>query len=205
MFELLLATHNAKKLAELRRIVEAAALGVRVVGLVDVTGYSEPEEPEPTFEGNALIKARAAASATGLAALADDSGLEVDALGGMPGVRSARWAGPGASDADNLELLLRQVSDVADDRRTARFVCAMALVVPGGHEHVVRATLEGRLARDQRGGHGFGYDPAFVSFGLARTTAELAPAEKDAISHRGQAVRAMVEHLRTLSETGSNA
>ena len=205
MFELLLATHNAKKLAELRRIVEAAALGVRVVGLVDVTGYSEPEEPEPTFEGNALIKARAAASATGLAALADDSGLEVDALGGMPGVRSARWAGPGASDADKLELLLRQVSDVADDRRTARFVCAMALVVPGGHEHVVRATLEGRLARDQRGGHGFGYDPAFVPFGLARTTAELAPAEKDAISHRGQAVRAMVEHLRTLSETGSNA
>ena len=205
MFELLLATHNAKKLAELRRIVEAAALGVRVVGLVDVTGYSEPEEPEPTFEGNALIKARAAASATGLAALADDSGLEVDALGGMPGVRSARWAGPGASDADNLELLLRQVSDVADDRRTARFVCAMALVVPGGHEHVVRATLEGRLARDQRGGHGFGYDSAFVPFGLDRTTAELAPAEKDAISHRGQAVRAMVEHLRTLSETGSNA
>lgn len=205
MFELLLATHNAKKLAELRRIVEAAALGVRVVGLVDVTGYSEPEEPEPTFEGNALIKARAAASATGLAALADDSGLEVDALGGMPGVRSARWAGPGASDADKLELLLRQVSDVADDRRTARFVCAMALVVPGGHEHVVRATLEGRLARDQRGGHGFGYDPAFVPFGLDRTTAELAPAEKDAISHRGQAVRAMVEHLRTLSETGSNA
>lgn len=193
--EVVLATHNAKKLVELRRIVDATGLVVRVRGLSEVAPYPEPAETERTFEGNALLKARAAASATGLPALADDSGIEVDVLNGMPGVRSARWAGPGASDADNLELLLRQVSDVADADRTARFVCAMAFVHPDGTEHVLRRTMPGRLVRAASGTNGFGYDPAFVTQGHTRTNAELTAAEKDAVSHRGQAVRAMVAHL----------
>lgn len=192
---LVLATHNAKKLRELRRIAESAGLGVRIVGLGDVASYPEPAETERTFEGNALIKARAAASATGLPALADDSGIEVDVLNLMPGVRSARWAGPGASDAENLDLLLRQVDDVPDAERTARFVCAMALVLPDGTEHVLRATMEGRLGREKRGENGFGYDPAFVAEGHEQTNGELTPDAKDAFSHRGKAVRAMLAHL----------
>ncbi len=197
---LVLATRNPHKLAELRRIAAAAGLGVRVLGLDEVDPYPEPDETERTFAGNALLKARAAASATGRPALADDSGIEVDVLNGMPGVRSARWAGPGASDADNLGLLLRQVADVPDAARAARFVCAMALALPDGTEHVAFGVLDGTLSREPRGGHGFGYDPAFVPVGHDRTTAELAPAEKDAISHRGQAVRAMVALIAALGE-----
>lgn len=193
-----LATHNAGKLAELRRLATGA--GLRVLGLDELPPYPEPAETEATFEGNALLKARAACAATGLPALADDSGLAVDALNGMPGVRSARWAGVGASDAQNLDLLLRQVADVPDAARTARFVCAMALVLPEGTEHVVVRQMPGRLGREPRGHHGFGYDPAFVAEGHHRTNAELTPDEKDAISHRGQAVRAMVEHLRLLTK-----
>ena len=193
-----LATHNRSKLAELRRLAETA--GLRVLGLDDVASYPEPAETERTFEGNALIKARAALAATGLPALADDSGIAVDALNGMPGVRSARWAGPGASDADNLDLLLRQVDDLPDAARTARFVCAMALALPDGSEHVVVRDMPGRLGREKRGENGFGYDPAFLPDGLARTSGELSPDEKDAISHRGKAVRAMVDHLRVLNE-----
>lgn len=196
MQRVVLATHNHKKLVELRRIVEASGLAVEVVGLDDVASYPEPAETERSFEGNALIKARVAASATGLPALADDSGIEVDVLNRMPGVRSARWAGGHGDDAENLALLLRQVDDVPDAERTARFVCAMALVLPTGAEHVERATMEGRLAREARGTNGFGYDPAFLPDGHTRTTAELDPDAKDAISHRGKAVRAMVEHLR---------
>jgi len=198
-----LATRNPKKLAELRRILDEAGPGVTVLGLDEVPAYPEPAETERTFEGNALIKARAAAERTGHAALADDSGIEVDALNGMPGVRSARWAGPGASDAENLALLLRQVDDVPAPERTARFVCAMALVIPAQEacdevEYVVRATLEGRLGREARGTHGFGYDPAFVADGHTRTNGELDPAEKDAISHRGQAVRRMAAIIADL-------
>ena len=192
---LVLATHNAKKLRELRRIAEAGGLGVRIAGLDERASYPEPAETEWTFEGNALIKARAAASATGLPALADDSGIEVDVLNQMPGVRSARWAGPGASDEDNLDLLLRQIDDVPDAERTARFVCAMAFVTPEGTEHVLRATMEGRLGRDKRGDNGFGYDPAFVPDGHSVTSGELSPDAKDAISHRGKAVRAMLAHI----------
>lgn len=193
-----LATHNAKKLAELRRI--AGAAGLRVLGLDDVASYPEPAETEGTFEGNALIKARAARDATGLPALADDSGIALDALNGMPGVRSARWAGPGASDAENLDLLLRQVDDLPDAARTARFVCAMALVLPDGTEHVVVRDMPGSLGREKRGDQGFGYDPAFVAHGHTRTNGELAPDEKDAISHRGKAVRAVVELIGRLNE-----
>ena len=193
-----LATHNAKKLAELRRVLAATGLDLEVLGLDHVGRYPEPAETELTFEGNALLKARACVEATGLPALADDSGLEVDVLNGMPGVRSARWAGPRASDAENLALLLRQVDDVPEEARTARFVCAMALVLPDGHEHVLVRTMPGRLARTASGTEGFGYDPGFIAQGHAVTNGELTPEEKDAISHRGQAVRAMARHLECL-------
>jgi len=192
-----LATRNAQKLAELRRIVAAEAPDVQVLGLVDVAAYPEPAETERTFEGNALLKARACVSATGLAALADDSGLAVDALNQMPGVRSARWAGPGASDQENNALLLRQLADVPASDRTARFVCAMALVLPDGTEHVRVGEMRGRIGVSPAGDNGFGYDPLFVADGYAMTNGELEPSAKDAISHRGRAVRAMLPVLLT--------
>lgn len=193
--QVVLATHNAKKLAELRRIVVEAAPDVEVLGLADVTGYPEPAETERTFEGNALLKARACVAATRLPALADDSGLAVDVLNGMPGVRSARWAGPDSSDEDNNELLLRQLTDVSYKDRTARFVCAMALVLPDGTEHVRLGEMSGRLAGGPVGDNGFGYDPLFVAAGNTVTNGELDAAAKDAISHRGKAVRAIVPVL----------
>ena len=204
--EVVLATHNAKKLAELRRLVAAAGLEVVVLGLSDLPAYDEPAETETTFEGNALIKARAAVARTGRVALADDSGIAVDRLNGMPGVRSARWAGSGASDADNNELLLRQLDDVPDPDRTARFVCAMALVTPDGREVVRHGLVEGRLLRAPRGENGFGYDPLFVPDGYQQTTAELDPAAKDAISHRGRAVRAILLDLQSwlADQTGAD-
>lgn len=195
---LLIASGNEKKVVELRRLVEQAGLSLEVVGLGDVTPYEEPVESGDTFEANALIKARAGAAVTGLPTLADDSGIEVDVLNRMPGVRSARWAGPGASDTDNLELLLRQISDVEPARRRGRFVCAMALVRPDGTEEVLRRTMEGVLVDAPRGTNGFGYDPIFVTDGHDVTNAELAPDEKDAVSHRGQAVRAMLPVLARL-------
>ncbi|MFM8238879.1 MAG: RdgB/HAM1 family non-canonical purine NTP pyrophosphatase, partial [Actinomycetota bacterium] len=146
-----------------------------------------------SFAGNALLKARAIAEFTGLPAIADDSGLCVDALNGMPGIYSARWSGQHGDDSANLELVLGQVADVIDSRRGAQFVCAAAWVVPGISEHVVEGVLEGSLARAPRGGNGFGYDPIFVPAGYALTTAELRPEEKDAISHRGQAFRALAQ------------
>lgn len=194
--EIVLATHNAKKLAELRRLVAAAGLEVAVLGLGDLPAYDEPAETETTFEGNALIKARAAVAHTGRAALADDSGIAVDRLNGMPGVRSARWAGGGAPDADNNELLLRQLDDVPDPHRTARFVCAMALVTHDGREIVRHGVVDGHLLTAPRGDNGFGYDPLFVPDGYRQTTAELDPAAKDAISHRGRAVRSILVDLR---------
>ncbi|MDO5534542.1 MAG: RdgB/HAM1 family non-canonical purine NTP pyrophosphatase [Propionibacteriaceae bacterium] len=199
MTTVVLATHNHKKLAELRRIADAAGTGLTVVGLDEVGTYPEPAETEPTFEGNALIKARAAAAATGMAALADDSGLEVDALNQMPGVRTARWAGPTASDEENRRLVLAQVDDVPDPQRTARFVCAVALVLPDGTEDVLRETMEGRLAHAEFGSNGFGYDPIFIADGNQITNANLSPEQKDAISHRGKAVRAMVARIAELN------
>ena len=192
-----LATRNAQKLAELRRIVAAEAPDVQVLGLVDVTAYPEPAETERTFEGNALLKARACVSATGLAALADDSGLAVDVLNQMPGVRSARWAGSGASDQENNALLLRQMADVPAAERTARFVCAMALVLPDGTEHVRVGEMRGWIGVSPAGDNGFGYDPLFVADGYAMTNGELEPSAKDAISHRGRAVRAILPVLLT--------
>jgi XTP/dITP diphosphohydrolase len=192
-----LATRNAQKLAELRRIVAAEAPDVQVLGLAEVASYPEPAETERTFEGNALLKARACVAATGLPALADDSGLAVDLLNQMPGVRSARWAGPGASDQENNALLLRQLADVPAAERTARFVCAMALVLPDGTEHVRLGEMRGRLAVSPAGHNGFGYDPLFVADGNAMTNGELEPSVKDAISHRGRAVRAILPVLLT--------
>lgn len=198
-----LATNNAKKLVELRRLLAEAGAGVTVLGLGDLPRYPEPAETERTFVGNALLKARACVAATGLPALADDSGLAVDVLNGMPGVRSARWSGPDATDASNNTLLLAQLDDVAPEDRTAHFEAAVALVLPDGRERTTTGRMDGRLLRAPVGENGFGYDPLFVPTGHRASTAELAPAEKDRISHRGQAVRAMVPVLVEVLADGS--
>jgi XTP/dITP diphosphohydrolase len=195
--KLLLATGNAKKLAELQRILDAA-LGmhrIELIGLADLPDYPEVPETGLSFGENALIKARAGVARTGLPTVADDSGLAVDALNGMPGVFSARWSGRRDGDRDqaNLDLLLDQISDVPDEHRGAAFVCAAALVLPGGREHLVEGRQKGRLLWSARGGGGFGYDPIFLGEGQGRTNAELDPKEKDAISHRGKALRALAK------------
>ncbi|WP_297741892.1 RdgB/HAM1 family non-canonical purine NTP pyrophosphatase [uncultured Tessaracoccus sp.] len=190
-----LATNNPKKLVELRRVVEQAGIDLEVLSLADVEPYPEPEETERTFEGNALIKARAAAERSGLAAVADDSGLEVDELNGMPGVRSSRWAGPMCDDDENNELLLAQLHGVPAERRTARFCCALALVSPDGQQRIWHGTMEGRIGEAPVGDNGFGYDPLFIPDGEERSSGEMSPEEKDAISHRGEAVRAFVSWL----------
>ncbi len=191
---LVLATHNAHKLGELRAILVPALPGLdpaSVVGARDV-GAPEPVEDGVTFAENALIKARALARHTGLPAVADDSGLAVDVLGGAPGIFSARWSGRHGDDRANLDLLLAQLSDIAPEHRGARFVCAAALVTPQGVEHVELGYLTGTLAPAPRGEHGFGYDPVLVPDGDTRTCAELAPEEKNRISHRGQAFCALL-------------
>ncbi|HJE51378.1 MAG TPA: RdgB/HAM1 family non-canonical purine NTP pyrophosphatase [Tessaracoccus flavescens] len=197
--QVVLATNNPKKLAELRRILNSAGLPVEVLGLRDVATYPEPEETERTFEGNAFLKATAACRATGLVAVADDSGLEVEELNDMPGVRSARWAGPACDDEDNNQLLLAQLDGVPAERRKARFVCALAMVTPEGDRKVWHGRMPGRIAETCEGEGGFGYDPIFVPAGLPVTSAELTAEEKDSISHRGIAVRAFVAFLKELS------
>jgi XTP/dITP diphosphohydrolase len=180
---LVLASHNAHKLDELRRILDASLRGIELVG------YDGPEPIEDglSFEENALIKARAAAEHTGLPAIADDSGITVNVLGGMPGIFSARWAGPARDDRANLELLLHQLSDLADAHRAAAFVCAAALVLPGGDEYTTRGIWPGTLLRSPRGEHGFGYDPIFQPEHHERSAAELSSEEKNAQSHRTRA------------------
>ena len=189
--KLLLATRNAGKLAELQRLLAEAVPGVEVVGLRDVDEYPEAPETGTTFAENALLKAREAVRNTGLPSVADDSGITVDALNGMPGILSARWSGRHGDDDANTALLLAQLADVPDERRGAAFVCAAALVTPDGREQVVEGRLDGVLTRAPRGSNGFGYDPVFQPDGETRTTAEMDPAEKDAISHRGRAFRAL--------------
>ena len=199
-----LASRNAKKLEEMRRILDEHLPGIRVVGLDDVPAYDEPVEDEPTFTGNALIKARAGAAATGLPTLADDSGLCVDALNGMPGVLSARWSGPPLSnkegaDLRNNQLLLAQLADVPDERRGAHFVCVVACVLPGGSELAVEGRMHGRVVRELRGSGGFGYDVLFEADDHPGvTTAELSIADKDAISHRGRALREIAPQVAAL-------
>ncbi len=194
MTRILLASRNAGKLAELRRILGPALPDVEIVGLGDVPSYPEVPESGATFADNALIKAREGFRRTGLASVADDSGLAIDAMNGMPGILSARWAG-GHDDLANLRLVLAQVADVPDERLVAAFVCAAAYVGPAG-EIVADGRLSGRLVREPRGANGFGYDPIFVADGQTRTSAELTVAEKDAISHRGQALRLLAQRLR---------
>ncbi len=193
MAEVFLASRNAKKLAEMQRILGEHAADLTVVGLDDVPAYDEPVEDQPTFEGNALLKARAGVAATGLATLADDSGLCVDALNGMPGVLSARWSGQPKDDDRNNRLLLDQLEDVPDESRGAHFTCAVAFCYPIGDggvaEHVVHGEMAGRIIREVRGSGGFGYDVVFAADGYDVTTAELPADEKDAISHRGKALR----------------
>jgi XTP/dITP diphosphohydrolase len=188
-----LATRNRGKLVELRRML--APHGVELLGLDDVSAYEPGPETAPDFAGNALAKAREAVQHTGLPAVADDSGLEVDALNGMPGVLSARWAGSHGDDRANLELVLGQLADVPDERRGAQFTCAAAYCLPGGRSEVVLGTVRGSLLRAPRGTGGFGYDPLFVPEGHERTTAEMTPQDKDALSHRGQAMRALAPLL----------
>jgi XTP/dITP diphosphohydrolase len=196
-----LASRNAKKLAEMSRILAVHLPGVEVVGLDDVAPYDEPVEDEPTFAGNALLKARAGLASTGLPSVADDSGLCVDALNGMPGVLSARWSGrPGtdrrAADERNNALLLDQLHDVPDDRRGAHFTCAVAFCAPGIEPVVVDGRMDGRIIHETRGSGGFGYDVLFDALEFpGRTTAELDPPDKDSISHRGRALRAMAPRI----------
>ncbi|MFC4534358.1 RdgB/HAM1 family non-canonical purine NTP pyrophosphatase [Sphaerisporangium dianthi] len=196
--KVVLATRNEGKIVELRRILAEADQEIELVGLDAFPHIGEIAETGITFAENALLKAHGVASASGLPAIADDSGLCVDALNGMPGVFSARWSGSHGDDAANLWLLLAQVSDVPDGRRGAHFACTAALALPGGDERIVEGALAGALIRGPRGPNGFGYDPIFVPEGESRTTAEMSPAEKDAISHRGRAFRALVPVMRDL-------
>lgn len=197
MTRVVLASRNAHKIEEMARILDDAGLRIEVVGIDSFADVPEVAETEASFEGNALLKARAVCAATGVPAVSDDSGLCVDALNGMPGVLSARWSG-GAGDVANLELVLAQLGDTPDERLGAQFRCAVALVLPDGREAVVHGEMPGRLVRSPRGANGFGYDPIFVPYGGSRTSAELSSAEKDAISHRGNALRALVPVLRDL-------
>jgi XTP/dITP diphosphohydrolase len=188
---LVLATANQHKLLELARILAAASVEVTLASLAEFPGAPDVAETGATFAENALLKAHAVADFTSLPAVADDSGLCVDALNGMPGALSARWAGRHGDDEANLRLLLAQLADVPDERRGARFVCAAALVLPGGRDHVSEGEVRGRLIREPRGHNGFGYDPIFVPDSATITTAEMDPADKDRISHRGKALRGL--------------
>ena len=198
-----MASRNRKKLAELRRVLDGAGVALTLLSLDEVAVFDEAAESGATFEENALAKARDAFMATGLASVADDSGLEVDALNGMPGVLSARWSGRHGDDSANTALLLAQMGDVPEERRGAAFVSACALVYRAGDarkETVVRGAWPGSIVREPRGDGGFGYDPVFLPSGSARTAAELTPDEKDAVSHRGRALAALLPALRQLAD-----
>lgn len=193
----MLATRNAHKAEELQRILLDQNINVEILTLDKFADAPEVIETESTFEGNALLKARAISTHTGLPAIADDSGLCVNALNGMPGVLSARWSGAEANvDRENLNLVLKQISDVPDVRRGAQFVCKAVAVFPDGTELIASGTVEGEIIRAPRGTNGFGYDPIFKPLGLEKTTAELTAEEKDAISHRGKALRDLALQLK---------
>lgn len=196
--KLILATRNPEKLRELRRILEAGRVPVDVSDTGEFPDMPEVAETGLTFTENALLKARAVAAFTGLAAVADDSGLSVDALNGMPGVLSARWSGRHGDDDANLQLVLDQLADIPAGRRGAHFACAAALVLPSGAEHVTEGVVDGSLTTAPRGTNGFGYDPIFVPAGYEVTTAEMSPADKDKISHRGRALRALAPIIAAL-------
>lgn len=204
---LVLATHNAGKLAELRAMLAQRLPGLdmdRAVVDAGSLGLPDVRETGTTFQANALLKARAAAEASGLPAVADDSGLAVDVLHGAPGIFSARWSGRHGDDRANLQLLLAQLADIDDEHRGAGFVCAAALVTPDGHEHVELGHLRGTLLREPAGEHGFGYDPVLRPDGLDVSCAQLEPAHKNRISHRGQAMAALAPHLVQLLARGQS-
>ncbi|WP_312178490.1 RdgB/HAM1 family non-canonical purine NTP pyrophosphatase [Arthrobacter sp.] len=195
---LVLATRNAGKLRELRELLRGRIEGLDVdTQVIDAAAAGAPDVPETgvTFEENALLKARAVAEATGLPAIADDSGLAVDVLGGAPGIFSARWSGVHGNDPANLDLLLAQLADIGEEHRGAAFICAAALAVPGGSDTVERGELRGTLLASPRGAGGFGYDPILQPLGQTRSCAELTSDEKNAISHRGQAFRALLPSI----------
>lgn len=188
--QFVLATRNSHKAIELKRILEELELECELFTVADFPGAPEVEETESTFEGNALLKARALANFTGLPAIADDSGICVDALDGNPGVLSARWSGATENvDQANLELLLEQISEVDEPKRGAHFMCAAVAVFPDGTELTATGKMHGSLLRKPQGSNGFGYDPIFVPTGFTKTTAEMSASEKDAISHRGIALK----------------
>lgn len=195
MVRVALATKNAGKVREIAAII--AESSIQLIG--PDPSWTPPPEDDETYLGNALEKARSLVAAMGIPCLADDSGIEVDALGGRPGPRSARFAGECATDAQNLAQLINALGDLPDEQRTARYRCVAVLVTPDGDERIAEATVEGRIISEPRGSGGFGYDPGFVAVGEARTMAELTPQEKDAISHRGKAFRALIPALRALT------
>lgn len=200
---LVVASHNRAKAAEIQRILSDEGLEFDVVSLADFPEIELPPETGRTFGENAMLKAAHAAEATGLPAVADDSGLEVDALDGAPGIHSARYGGEGASDRDRYEKVLRLLRDIRDESRTARFRCAAAYAEPSGATVLAEGTCEGRIAREPAGSGGFGYDPIFVPQGETRTMAELTPDQKHAISHRGRAFRELARLLQERVAQGS--
>lgn len=200
--EIVFASKNAHKLKEVERIVESVCKDFTIIGLQQWSDAPDTVESGATFAANALLKARAIHLHTGRTVIADDSGICVDALNGMPGIYSARWAGTHGEDQANLKLLLSQLEDVPDQRRSAQFVCAVAIVHEDGSERVVEGTLEGSITRSAMGEGGFGYDPIFQPIGLSVTTAQLDAVHKDLISHRGQAIRSAIAELKTLYNLG---
>lgn len=196
---LLIATRNKGKIEEFRRILTAIAPGeIELVGLDQFPEISDVEETGSTFQENALLKAREYSEATGLPAIADDSGLCIDALGGDPGIYSARWAGNHGDDLANIEKVLASLEEVPDELRRAHFVCAAALVLPDGRSHVVEADFAGSILRKPVGDLGFGYDPIFRPEGLEISSAQMSAQEKDEVSHRGKSLRAIAPHVITL-------
>ncbi len=197
MARLAIATHNAHKVGEIGAILADLIPGLAAEDLASAKDLNAPSPVEDgiSFEDNALIKARALAVSSGLPAIADDSGIAVDVMGGAPGIFSALWSGRHGADSENLDLLLAQMADIPDEHRGASFVCAAALVTPAGEEVVVLGRQPGRLTREPAGGGGFGYDPIFVAEGESVTNAELEPARKNEISHRGLAFRALAPHV----------
>ena len=202
--KLVLATRNQGKIVEFRRILDALAPGaIELIGVDQFPDLVDVEETGSTFEENSLLKARYTCQATGLPAIADDSGLCIDALNGDPGIFSARWAGSHGNDQANLEKVLAQLKDVADEKRTAHFMCVASLVLPDGREKVAEGRFEGHILHAPVGENGFGYDPIFQPLGLSISSAQMSAEEKDLVSHRGKSLRAIAPHvIQLLSSLG---
>lgn len=193
MEKIVIASRNKKKIEEIKRIIEG--LNIELLSVDNFPNLEEVVEDGLTFQENALKKARYVCQQTGLPALADDSGLEVNALGGAPGVRSARYAGENATDEDNIRKLLEELEGIPLERRNARFVCCIALVFPDGKEYLFWGYVRGKIAETARGIHGFGYDPVFIPEGFQKTFAEMPSHEKDKISHRKEALDKLRDFL----------